>query len=248
MLTPRGPPGAGRPWRRCRRSRRRRRAAAGGVEQRGGDGGAVAAGAVHPDLAGRHLVEPAGELVDRDVHRAVDPGAGVLVAAADVEDDHLAVAADPLEVGEGRRSGSVARLAVGPVARPAGRVRRGPVDADPDQLALGLGDLVGGLAEQGQRGAPGDQPAEVGGEPAVEAEVQGAGGVAGGEGGPVAQVDDPLAGLDAAAQLGGVGALGRCSGRARPGRRCSPAPCARSRPARRRARRAARGRRSPRPG
>ena len=56
--------------------------------------------------------------------------------------------------------------------------------------------------------APGDQPAEVRREPAVDAEVQGAGRVAGGEGGPVPQVDDPLAGLDAAAQLGGVGALG----------------------------------------
>ena len=43
-------------------------------------------------------------------------------------------------------------------------------------------------------------------------------------------------------------AAGGATGRARPGRRRWPAPCARSTPARRRARRAARGRRSPRPG
>ena len=81
----------------------------------------------------------------------------------------------------------------------------GPVDADPDELALRLRDLLGGLAEQGDRGAPGDQPAEVRREAAVEPEVERAGCVAGRERGPAAQVDDPLAGLDATAQLGGVG-------------------------------------------
>ena len=114
------------------------------------------------------------------------------------------MAADLLEVGEG--AGRERReLPVGPVLGAAGGLGGRAVDADPDQLALGLGDVLGGLAEQGDRGAPGDQPAQVGRERAVEAEVEGAGCVAGGERGAVAQVDDPLAGLDAPAQLAGVG-------------------------------------------
>ena len=90
-------------------------------------------------------------------------GRVVLVGAADVEDDHLAVVAHLREVGEGAGR-ERCQLAVGPVLRAAGGVRGGAVDADPDQLALGLGDVLGGLAEQGDRRAPGDQPAEVGGE------------------------------------------------------------------------------------
>ena len=108
---------------------------------------------------------------------------------------------------------------VGPVLGAAGGLGGRAVDADPDQLALGLGDVLGGLAEQRHRGAPGDQPAQVGRERAVEAEVEGAGGVAGGERGAVAQVDDPLAGLDAPAELarrrpraGGEVRLGRPGG------------------------------------
>ena len=101
--------------------------------------------------------------------------------------------------------GEASQLAVGPVLGPAGGVGRRAVDADADQLALRLGDVLGGLAEQGDGRAPGDQPAEVGREAAVETEVERAGRVAGGERGAVAQVDDPLAGLDAPPQLGGVG-------------------------------------------
>ena len=42
------------------------RRATGGVEHRGGDPGAVAAGAVHPDLARRDLVDALGQLVDAE--------------------------------------------------------------------------------------------------------------------------------------------------------------------------------------
>ena len=84
-----------------------------------------------------------------------------------------AVVADLGQVGEGGPL-EPAQRPVGPLLRAAGGRGRGPVDADADQLALRLGDLLGGLAEQGQRGAPRDQPAEVGGELPVEAEVQGA--------------------------------------------------------------------------
>ena len=110
---------------------------AGGVEQRRGDRGAVAAGAVHPDLARRDLVQPARQLVERDVDRAVDAGGGVLVGAAHVEDDHLAVVADLGQVGEGRgrerrelagRSSPRARRWRG---RPGGRCRCGPARAAP---------------------------------------------------------------------------------------------------------------------
>ena len=47
--------------------------------------------------------------------------------------------------------------------------------------SLRPGDLLRGLAEQGQRRAPRDGPAEVGSEAAVEAEVQRSGDVPGGE-------------------------------------------------------------------
>ena len=146
----------------------------------------------------------AGELVDGDVDGAGDAGLVVLVGAADVEDDDLAVVADLGEVGE-RRGGEGAQLAVGPVLRAAGGVGGGSVDADADQLALGLGDILGALAQEGDGGAPGDEPAEVRGEAAVEPEVERARGVPGREGGARAQVDDPLTGLDAVPQLVGVG-------------------------------------------
>ena len=163
---------------------------------------------MHPDLAGRDLRDSAGQLVDGDVVGARDAGGGVLVGAADVEDHDVAVVADLLEVGE-RGGGEARQLTVGPVLRSTGGVGGRTVDADPDQLALGFGDVVRRLPEQGHRGAPGDQPPEVGGEGPVDPEVEGARRVAGREGGPVAQVDHPLPGLDAATQLGGIGGGGR---------------------------------------
>ena len=54
--------------------------------------------------------------------------------------------------------------------------------------------------EQRQRGAPRDQPAQVGGELSVEAEVERARHVPGRERGPGAQVDQPLPRLDAGAR------------------------------------------------
>jgi hypothetical protein len=71
---------------------------------------------------------------------------------------------------------------------------RGGVEADAGQLAPCFQDLLGGVGEQGQRRARRDDPAQVGGEAAVQADVEGAQQVAGGERDPVAQVDDPLSG------------------------------------------------------
>ena len=143
----------------------------------GRDRGAVATGAVHPHLTGGDLVDPAPQLVHGDVHRARDRRGVVLVGAPDVEDDHVAVVADLLEVGERARSGSC-------------RARRRPSPrGDPVACAAGRSmpirtssrcasaTSLGGLAEQGDRRAPRDEPAEVGREAAVEAEVQGARGV-----------------------------------------------------------------------
>src|SRR5680860_331953 len=180
--------------------------ATGGVEERGGDGGAVAAGAVHPHLAGRGLGHATGQLVDRDVDRALDGGALVLIGPADVEDDDVAVVADLYEVGEGG-GGEAGQFAGRPGLRVAGGLCGRAIDADADQLALGAGDVVGGLAEQSDRGAPVDEPAQVGRECAVDAEVERARGVTGGERGAVAQVDHPLAGFDAAAQLDSISLL-----------------------------------------
>ena len=137
--------------------------------------------------------------------------------AADVEDRRPAGGGGP---GPGRRRSrggrSPSSLGAGPVGGAAGGVGGGPVDADPDQFALGFGHLLQSLAEQGDRRPPGDEPAQVGGEAAVEAEVQGASRVPGGEGDPVAQVDHPLAVGETFADLVGVGPLRR--GQVRGGR------------------------------
>ena len=98
----------------------------------------------------------------------------------------------------------------------SGGGRGGAVDADPHQFALGLGDLLGSVAQQGQRRAPGDQPAEVGGEAAVQVEAEGSGHVPGGERPPGTQVHYPFSGVDAPPQLGGVRAARR--GQVRAGR------------------------------
>ena len=181
----------------------RHQLAAGGVEHRRGDRGAVAGFAVHPHLAGGDLVEPVPQLVQGDVDGVADRCGGVLLGASNVQDHHVAVVPDVGEVGEGGRR-EAGQLTVRPVLRRAGGVGGGTVDADADQLALGLGHDLRGLPEQGDRRAPGDQPAEVGREGAVETEVQGAACMPGRERGAVAQVDHPLAGLDPPAELGGV--------------------------------------------
>ena len=99
-------------------------------------------------------------------------------------------------------------LIAGPLLDRAGGLGGGPVDADAGELALRVGDLLGAVPEQRQRGAPGEDPAEVGREVAAALDVEGAGQVAAGEGGAAAQVDDPLAGFDAAPQLSRVGRAG----------------------------------------
>jgi hypothetical protein len=87
------------------------------------------------------------------------------------------------------------------------------VDADPRELAAGVGDLLTGLADEGELGVLGQQPAEVGDEGLGELERERAGKVPGGERGALTQVDDPLAGrdagLEACAQLDGPDRLRR---------------------------------------
>jgi len=69
------------------------------------------------------------------------------------------------------------------------------VDADPGQVALGGGDLLRAVAEQGQRDSPRDQPAKAVREVAV-LEARSAD-VPGRELPPAAQVGDPFTGGDA---------------------------------------------------
>ena len=140
--------------------------------------------------------------------RAVDVRLRVLRPAPHVQHDDRGGGGGP---GRGRRRSRVGKLASGrrptpagvPVAAPAGRSM--PMRTSSRWASA---TCSGGLAEQGQRGAPRDQPAQVGGEAAVEPEVQRAGHVPGGERGAVPQVDHPLAGLDATPQLGRVRAAG----------------------------------------
>ena len=120
-----------------------------------------------------------------------------------------------------------------PVAAAAGRSM--PIRAS---SRWACADLLRCLPEQGHRRAPGNHPAQVGGEAAVEREAERAGHEAGGERDPVPQVNDPLAGLDPAPQLGRA-ARPRRGQVGPPGPAGWPGPCARSRRARRPARRAA---------
>ena len=100
--------------------------AAGGGEERGGDRGAVAAGAVHPHLAGRHLGDPAGQLVERDVDRALDRGALRARRRGGRRGRRRRGGGGPAR---GRRRCAVGKLPSSPVAQSL-RVRRWPARRD----------------------------------------------------------------------------------------------------------------------
>ena len=107
--------------------------------------------AVHPDLAFGNVGQAGGQLVDGDVHGAGDVREVPFLVAAHVQDHHGTVMPDLRQVREVRNGVAAQRPAAGPVTRMPGGGRGQPVDADPDQLPLGLGDLLGRVAEQGQR-------------------------------------------------------------------------------------------------
>jgi len=111
-----------------------------GGQDRRGDGGAVATGAVHPDLTRGHLVDACEDLVDGDVHRVDDVGLCPFGRSSHVQHDDRAVVTHLRQVGE-RGPLEPAQRLVGPLFRRPGRRGGGAVDADPDQLALRLGDL-----------------------------------------------------------------------------------------------------------
>ena len=100
-------------------------------------------------------------------------------------------------------------MAVGEGGDVAGGGAGEVVDADADQLPAGLGDLLGGLPDQGERGAVVIEPAQVGDEVGAQLEAERAGQVPGSERSAIQQVDHPLPCLHPAAQLGGLGRLGR---------------------------------------
>ena len=79
---------------------------------------------------------------------------------------------DRFEIGEVGDRVAAQCLAIRPLGRAAGRNGGRAVDTDAHQLALGLGDLLRGLAEQSQRRVPRDQPAQVGHEAAVQVEAE----------------------------------------------------------------------------
>ena len=127
----------------------------GRVEEGCGDARAISRTAMHPRLAGGHVGEARRQLVKGDVDGAGDVRGVPFLVAAHVHDHHRAVTPCRRQVGEVRDGIAAQRLAVGPVGRRARGGRGRAVDADPDQFTLGLGDLLGGLAEQGQRRAQG---------------------------------------------------------------------------------------------
>ena len=189
------------------------------ARRRGGDRGAVAGAAVHPHLPGGHVVEAA----------AAARGSGMCTAPSTWPARHSLSRARRARRRRGRLGGRHARRPGRRSRRPgscAGRTGRRPTARGlPVAAAAGRSmpmrtssrwasaTCSGGLAEQGHRGAPRDQPAQVGANLPVQAEVQRAGQVPGGERRAVAQVDHPLPGGDPAAQLVGVGARRRRTGR-----------------------------------
>ncbi len=192
------------------------------LQHRGGDAGPEAAAAADPHprvgagmLGGprpRHdLVEPAGELVQRHELGSLDMAIDPLGAPPGVDVDPVRVGvARGLEPGEvGALGGDQVGRVRHPVGRGTGRMCLRPVDADADQLALELLHLLRRLAQERHRRPPRDDPAEVGHRVAVRRERQRAAQVALGEQRPGSQVDDPLAGVDATAQLGSLGAPGQ---------------------------------------
>ena len=129
-----------------------------------GDRGAVARGAVDPHLALGHLVDAVGEFVQRDVQGVARRTPGPLVVAAGIEDLHRPPLHRRGQAGEVGDAVGAQRGTVGEGRDVAGGGTGELVDADPYQLAASLGDLLGGLADQRQRGAPAVEPAQVGDE------------------------------------------------------------------------------------
>jgi hypothetical protein len=195
------------------------RRAAARREHGGGRHGAIAGLAVHPDLAGGYLAEMIWQFVEGNVRRARDMTLLPLKAAADVDHDRRVTTGggrdggcEVTELGEPQRG---KRPAAGPVLHPPGRGGRRAVDPDPDQLPLCVADLFRCLAQQRDWLVPGDRPAQVGSEAAIKREAERAGHEAGREGDPVPQVNHPLAGLDATADLRRVGPARRREVRSR---------------------------------
>lgn len=131
---------------------------------------------MHPYLTARFtagdLGQPPAQFVQRDVHRAVHVAGRPFQVAADVQHGHRALApgrGQPGEVGH-REAGQ--RLPRRPVFRLAGGDRGGPVDADPGQLPLGRGDLIGRLPEQRHRGLGREEPAQLGRERVAQLEAE----------------------------------------------------------------------------
>jgi hypothetical protein len=92
---------------------------------------------VDPDLAAGQLFDPGGQVVQRDVHGSFDVRGVPFRIAAHVEDHDRAVAADGCQVGEVGDPVAAQPPARGPDVRPTVGGGLRPVDADPDQLALG---------------------------------------------------------------------------------------------------------------
>src|ERR1022692_3377471 len=167
------------------------------MEEGRGDDGAVSGAAVHPDLAPGDFADTGTQVLQRDVQRAVEAAAGPFECAAHVQDGDRAVVAHSGQVSETRDGKGCQRLAARPFLRGAVGGAGEVIDADPGQVALGGGDLPGGVAEQGQRGSPRDQPAEVVREVGAVLEAQRSADVTGRARLAVAQIGDPFSGGDA---------------------------------------------------
>src|SRR5829696_465795 len=123
--------------------------------------------------------------MQRDVQRARDMPVVVLATLTDVEDGWVVRADDVREVGEVRDAAGPHGGALGQGANVADGGPGEIVDADADEFPSSVGDLVLVVRYEGQWGAPGVEPAEVGDEGARQFEAQRAAKMPGGECGAV---------------------------------------------------------------
>jgi E1-E2 ATPase len=147
---------------------------------------------------GREVRVPVGQLAVGEEF-VVRPGEkiatdGVVVSGLSAVDTSMLTGESvPAEVGLGD---GVAGGCVNAGGRLVVRATAVGADTDPRQFPLGLRHLPRCLAEQGERGAPGQDPAQVTGEAAVQGETECPGHETRRERDPVPQVDHPLAGRD----------------------------------------------------
>src|SRR5579863_7289948 len=127
--------------------------------------------------------------MQRNVGRAGDVAQCPLVVAPHVEHNGAGPSSKVIE-SRGRVTDEDALR--GEITRCPGGRTLGSVDPDPDELSLGVADLLRTLSQQDERCLPRDQPPQIRGEMLSEGDPDGPLEVLAGKGARGPQVDDPV--------------------------------------------------------